>query len=211
MSKAQELAKSVAESVKGYVERRLSGLSDSIAQIREELDAYALDLKSIAARAPEPGPAGKDGRDAASIEVVDMDEFRSYPRGTFAHYRGGLVRAFRKTDSMEDWKGSLEKHGWAVAMNGVADVAYEQKGERTVVIRTVMTDGTERSIEHSTPTMIYRGVWKERDHQPGDTVTWGGSLWHCDEPTSEKPGSKGWTLAAKRGRDGKDLTGDDRR
>ncbi|HDK7109809.1 TPA: phage portal protein, partial [Klebsiella pneumoniae] len=32
------------------------------------------------------------------------------------------------------------------------------------------------------------------------------SLWHCDEQTQDKPGetgSKGWTLAAKRGRDGR--------
>lgn len=64
------------------------------------------------------------------------------------------------------------------------------------------------SVELGVPAMIYRGVYKEgSEYEKGDTVTWGGSLWHCDtEKTAEKPDSseKHWTLAAKRGRDGKD-------
>jgi hypothetical protein len=35
-------------------------------------------------------------------------------------------------------------------------------------------------------------------------VTWGGALWHCDAPTKDKPGTENWTLAVKKGRDGKD-------
>lgn len=55
------------------------------------------------------------------------------------------------------------------------------------------------------PTMLYRGVFKEGSrYERGDTVTWGGSLWHCDEPTTSKPGDEHWTLASKKGRDGKD-------
>ncbi|WP_412474734.1 hypothetical protein ACK83U_00880 [Rhizobium sp. WW22] len=62
-------------------------------------------------------------------------------------------------------------------------------------------------VELAVPAMIYRGVYREAEYQRGDTVTWGGSLWHCDaDGTKEKPGdgSRSWTLAAKRGRDGKD-------
>lgn len=61
------------------------------------------------------------------------------------------------------------------------------------------------SVELGFPVMIYRGVFKEgQQYQKGDTVTWGGSLWHCDaDKTLEKPDSaaKHWTLAAKKGRD----------
>ncbi|QOF71466.1 hypothetical protein IG197_27620 [Aminobacter sp. SR38] len=85
---------------------------------------------------------------------------------------------------------------------------------------TVMDDGRtvllsfERSdlsykIELGFPVMLYRGVFTEREYERGDTVTWAGSLWHCDAAkTTEKPGegSSSWTLAAKRGRDGKDGT-----
>lgn len=62
-------------------------------------------------------------------------------------------------------------------------------------------------VELGFPVMIYRGVFKEGEYSKGDTVTWGGSLWHCDaEKTKEKPGdgSTAWTLCAKKGRDGKD-------
>lgn len=54
---------------------------------------------------------------------------------------------------------------------------------------------------------LYRGVWTEgKSYAPGDRVTWGGSEWHCNEPTMSKPGEglKAWTLCVKRGRDGKD-------
>lgn len=66
-----------------------------------------------------------------------------------------------------------------------------------------------QDVVRSEKSLKYRGV-----HEPnvaydvGDTVTLGGSLWHCNVLTKERPGegSKAWTLAVKRGRDGKDLT-----
>ena len=66
-----------------------------------------------------------------------------------------------------------------------------------------------QDVVRSEKSLKYRGV-----HEPsvaydtGDTVTHGGSLWHCNVLTKERPGegSKAWTLAVKRGRDGKDLT-----
>lgn len=63
------------------------------------------------------------------------------------------------------------------------------------------------SREIGVPTMIYRGVYREGVYQKGDTVTFGGSLWHSNKDgNTEKPdtGTGAWTLAAKRGRDGKD-------
>jgi hypothetical protein len=60
--------------------------------------------------------------------------------------------------------------------------------------------------ELRTALMIYRGVFKPGDsYELGDTVTWAGSLWHCNGATVEKPGDgETWTLAVKKGRDGKD-------
>lgn len=56
------------------------------------------------------------------------------------------------------------------------------------------------------PGMTYKGVYDEaQQYERGDCVTWGGSLYHCDESTTEKPGNgKGWTLAVKKGRDAKE-------
>lgn len=86
------------------------------------------------------------------------------------------------------------------------DVAQKEDG-RTIEL-TFADDEQTFTAELAFPVMIYRGVYKEgQTYAKGDTVTWGGSLWHCDvDGTTEKPdgGEKHWTLAAKRGRDGKD-------
>jgi integrin beta 3 len=61
-------------------------------------------------------------------------------------------------------------------------------------------------VQFKTDAQIYRGVWKAGDaYEPGDTVTWGGSLFVCRRETIAKPETNDdWTLAVKRGRDGKD-------
>lgn len=65
----------------------------------------------------------------------------------------------------------------------------------------------DRACEFQLATPEYCGVFKEgQAYEPGDMVTWGGSLWHCDKATAEKPTPENWTLAAKKGRDGKDAT-----
>lgn len=76
-------------------------------------------------------------------------------------------------------------------------------------ILTLSLENDELRVTHELqlPTMIYRGVFKDDvTYVQGDTVTWGGSLWHCDAETTEKPGegSAAWRLCAKKGRDGKD-------
>jgi hypothetical protein len=40
-------------------------------------------------------------------------------------------------------------------------------------------------------------------YEPADCATWAGSMWHCNEATSTRPGdgSKFWTLMVKAGRD----------
>jgi hypothetical protein len=64
----------------------------------------------------------------------------------------------------------------------------------------------EKAFTFKWPTVIYRNVFKEGEqYEAGDMVTWGGSLWHCDKATSAKPGTDDWTLACKKGRDGKDV------
>jgi len=56
--------------------------------------------------------------------------------------------------------------------------------------------------------MEYKGTYRAGErYVPGNFVTDGGSVWHCNTPTEERPGSGGeaWTLAVKRGASGKDL------
>ena len=53
--------------------------------------------------------------------------------------------------------------------------------------------------------LSYAGVWKEGEaYAAGEIVTLGGSAWHCNAPTSSRPGDdSSFTLMVKRGRDGR--------
>lgn len=142
-------------------------------------------------------PAPQDGRDATALEILPaIDDQKSFPRGTYATHQGGLWRAYEKTHGMR---------GWECLVDGVADIDVSMTGERlfSVVVRQSSGQCTEKTF--SLPVMLYRGVFRAGEtYHPGDTVTWGGSLWHCNSMTGDKPGeahSSGWTLAAKRGRD----------
>lgn len=152
--------------------------------------------------AAEPGKDGEDGRDALALEILPfIDEEKSYPRGSYATHNGGLWRAYEKTHGMR---------GWECLVDGVAGIDIQQSEQRSFTLTVNRTSGNSETKSFDVPVMIYQGVFKfGQEYLPGDTVTWGGSLWHCDEHTQDKPGeagSKGWTLAAKRGRDGRDKT-----
>ncbi|WP_239930496.1 phage gp6-like head-tail connector protein [Cronobacter sakazakii] len=149
-----------------------------------------------------PGRDGEDGRDALALEILPfIDEEKSYPRGSYATHNGGLWRAYEKTHGMR---------GWECVVDGVAGVEIERSEQRRFTLTVNRASGSSETKSFDVPVMIYKGVFKSgQEYLPGDTVTWGGSLWHCDEQTQDKPGetgSKGWTLATKRGRDGRDKT-----
>lgn len=75
--------------------------------------------------------------------------------------------------------------------------------KRTVLLSFSSKDGLDYKIELGFPAMIYRGIYSpEKEYMCGDTVTWGGHLWHCDiDKNNEKPSGEGWTMAVKKGRD----------
>jgi len=144
---------------------------------------------------------GEPGRDAAHIEILPaIEEGKAYPRGSYAKHLGGLWRSFETTSGMK---------GWECIVEGIARLEVEQDGERGLKAVAILSSGATSEKSLQLPAMIYRGVFSSGDYTPGDTVTWCGSLWHCETQTSDKPGepgSKGWRLAVKKGRDGKDGT-----
>ena len=93
---------------------------------------------------------------------------------------------------------------------GFEDVACSLAADgRTLALR-FERGGQSAQFDIALPAMVYRGVYEAgRVYQPGDTVTFGGSAWVCGATTNERPGEEasGWTLAVKRGRDGKDFAG----
>jgi integrin beta 3 len=88
---------------------------------------------------------------------------------------------------------------------GFGDLVAEYDGERRFTIRAVRDERTRDLGVFSIPAQVYRGVWQAGKYDAGDTVTWAGSMWHCNGATSDKPGdgSKAWTLCVKKGADGR--------
>ncbi|MGF6986542.1 hypothetical protein QFZ99_006083 [Paraburkholderia atlantica] len=92
-------------------------------------------------------------------------------------------------------------------MDGIAAVSIGRDGERGIAISVTRSSGAIERRVFVFPLLIYRRVFVQGQlYEPGDMVTWAGSVWHCNEPTDVKPDAdaRAWTLAVKRGRDGKD-------
>jgi len=171
------------------------GESIPVEQVQKMVDeAVAKALQNI----PVP-KNGEPGRDAVDIEILPaINPEKSYPRGTFATHLGGLFRSYQTTEGLK---------GWECIVDGIAEVECEKAGDRNFSLKVTRSSGPVAIKDIFSTQMIYRGVFTEGEFMPGDTVTWAGAMWHCDEKTSDKPGeigSKGWTLCVKKGRDGKD-------
>jgi hypothetical protein len=90
---------------------------------------------------------------------------------------------------------------------GFDDLEMDYDGERRVTFKFVQGERVKEFPTIVIPCQIYREVWKEGQfYERGDTVTWGGAVWHALACTNEKPipGNKTWRLAVKSGRDGRD-------
>ncbi|HHS9675086.1 TPA: phage gp6-like head-tail connector protein [Klebsiella pneumoniae] len=196
---AQDGKSVTPEDVRPLLQELVTAAVGEIPVPRDGKDYDPAVLKQAVEDAVAALPPAQDGRDALQLEIQPfIDEGKSYSRGSYATHNGGLWRAYEKTHGMR---------GWECIVDGVSDVDISMNGQRNFIVTVNRASGASEKKSFDIPTMVYRGVFKSGDeYLPGDTVTWGGSLWHCDEQTQDKPGetgSKGWTLAAKRGRDGR--------
>jgi hypothetical protein len=92
---------------------------------------------------------------------------------------------------------------------GFDELAVERRGERAIAVLARREGHTKEIGVLAFAWPAYRGVYVPgATYEPGDLVTWGGSVWHCDQATTSRPetpsGAAAWTLAIKRGRDGRD-------
>jgi len=165
----------------------------------EPLPDIAQMVKDAVAEMPKPddGKPGEDGKDALQLEILpSINPEKVYQRGTYAIHQGGLWRSYQKTTGMK---------GWECLVDGISDIDISQHDERNFTVTAIKSSGDKTEKKFSVPVMIYRDIFKDGEkYFPGDSVTWGGSVWYCNEATGDKPGedgSKGWKLAVKRGRD----------
>lgn len=241
---AQVRSFDVSAEVKAYIDEAIKLLP--VPQPPEPLE-FTFDIEGAIKDAVALIERPKDGLDGKSVTLDDVrplilsavkDAVDAIPKakdGVDGLDGVGLAGAMIDRDgelNLTTTKGEVIKLGKVVGTDGAKgdpgkngfslsdfDVALKEDG-RTLEFSF---DQGEQAyvVELAIPTMIYRGVFKEGvQYERGDTVTFGGSLWHCNGgdrdgqwkgTTDEKPGdgAKHWTLAAKRGRDGKDFKGPD--
>lgn len=191
--------------VREYLDKEVAPLKAENAELRERLKALedrpAPDV--IKGDPGEPGKdgsdgnPGKDGADGRGVKELLIDR----EGHLIATMDDGATKDLGPVNGKDGEPGKDGKDGF-----NLDDFDCEPIDERTIKM-TFVRGEVAHSYELQFPVVVYRGVFKDGDdYERGDMVTWGGSLWHCDTPTKEKPGTESWTLAAKKGRDGKDLT-----
>lgn len=172
------------------------GASVDLGEI-ERLIAERLDA---AITALPPARDGVDGKDGVSVSGAMIDRDGSL----ILTLSNGETRSPGVVVGRDGRDGDPGPPGRDALRVQDIDLTLEPDG-RTLLI--TLDDGdVSFAAEIGIPTMIYRGVFRDGDaYERGDTVTWAGSLWHCNIPTKDRPGesSDAWTLAVKRGRDAK--------
>ena len=126
-------------------------------------------------------------------------------KSAFIDREGSLVLTFSNGETKE--LGNVVGDDGKPGADGLGfdDLSVDYDGEKTL---TLKFNRGEQSKEFplALPIVMDRGVYKDgASYQAGDGVTWAGSFWIAQEDTADKPDTgKGWRLAGKKGRDGKD-------
>lgn len=186
-------------------------LEEALADVRREAQE-ALDSAIKSLPVPKDGKDGEPGKDGESFTLEDAEKLLDSKMARWEldferRANDALQRAIDRLPVPKDGKdGEPGKDG--VDGIGFDDLEFEYDGERTVALVFTKGDRVKR-FDVTLPVVIDRGVYKQgTDYEAGDGVTWGGSYWIAqkDAPTGKpgEPGSEGWRLAVKRGRDGRD-------
>lgn len=203
MFDGEAFGQQMVEIVRGYVATELAPIKAENEALRAEIDA----LKAVAPEKGEPGDpgekgeAGKDGepgRDGADgKDGVGLADALIDSEGNLV-----LTMTDGRTKSLGRVHGNNGEDGKTFTLD---DFDIVPTDERTIEM-SFQNGQVKHTFELEFPVPVYRDVWNEKaEYRRGDMVSWGGSVWHCDEPKGLKPDApeSGWTLAVKRGRDGK--------
>jgi hypothetical protein len=149
------------------------------------------------------GKDGENGKDGAGLADALIDH-----EGTLVlTFTDGTVKSLAKVVGRDGLDGKDGKDGEAGPIGlGFDDLDLSLHEDGRTVLMSFERGDTKQTFELGFPVVLDRGVFKDGEaYEKGDAVTWAGSLWIAQEPTTEKPETgKGWRLAVKRGRDGTD-------
>lgn len=165
-------------------------VSELLAPVKEQVADF---LKAI--------PIPKDGQSVTVAEVVEA----LTPCLELLHNRWALDFERRAQDVLIAACDRIPKPKDGLDGMGFEDIEIAHDGERRFCFR-LSRDGQVKEFPFVLPAIIHRGLFVESTpYEKGDAVTWGGSLWISakDDPEGKPGESKDWSLASKRGRDGK--------
>jgi hypothetical protein len=191
-------------------EKGADGKNVSAEQMREVVDAVVAQLLACV---PTPkdgndgtagadgnqGPPGQDGKSITLEDVLPvLESMQAKWALDFERRAQALFQdAIKTMPKPKDGNDGL----------GFDDLTVERKDFRHYVLRFTRGDQV-KEFNLDVPMLVYRGVYKrDEDYSVGDLVSWGGHMYHRDEPQAERrvdpdKTASGWTQCVKRGNDG---------
>ncbi len=188
-----------------------------------DLDAVRAMIAEEVAKLP-PAVDGKDGRDGvdgapgvngkdADPEVICsmlVDEIAKIPPAPAGKDGADGLNGKDGTDGRDGLAGVPGRDG-KDGLHGKDGLGFEHMEEELrdggrVFVRRYRRGDEVKEFEHKTVMPVYRLIWQaEREYEPGDQVTWRGSIWTSLENTKSKPGdgNPAWILSVKCGADGR--------
>lgn len=196
----------IAESVQKYFEANPVKVPEAPAALSPTDEQVSRVVnKHLSDNPPAPGARGLDALEIVILPSINQE--RSYAKGTYARWGGGVIRALRDTEP----GNPIETGCWDVVMDGVKAIEVHPLGGAEFAVKSIMTGGASHIAKMSAPTFddSYKDIWKESagEYKRGDIVTHKGSVWLAKSTTLERPGTgEGWKLIVKAGKDGRDLS-----
>lgn len=219
---ASDLAQIVREEVeKAFSEVKLpeDGKSVTVEDIKTLLSEM-VDAAVKALPAPKDGADGKDA-DMAELKLhvhelvkniqppapPTIDEVAAVFERRFSDLTLSWERQARDTFEKAVDRMPAPKDGRDALTLESFDLSLAEDGRTVTVKMQAGATVLEKSLKIAS--VIDRGAYKSQsEYECGDAVTHGGSLWIAQQDAPEGApgmGGKGWRLAVKKGRDGKDL------
>jgi integrin beta 3 len=229
-----EVAAFMASEVRAYVERTVPVMLEQreaplLARIAE-LESQVKSIEAVPGPAGPAGPQGERGEagetGAAGRDGTDGAKGEPGPAGPAGETGPQGERGADGTAGPAGVDGAPGERGADGAKGIDGRDGRDGKDGRDGIATRDEIDAAFKSLfaEHETahveritsaikaalPDLRFCGVWRDGEHyNEGNLVVCGGSLFHCNETgTADRIGNgptKGWTMVAQRGRDGRDL------
>jgi hypothetical protein len=194
-------------------------IATDLGHLRERV--AVAEVKAVPGPPGPPGPAGRDGmaRDDLTALMDRVTALEQAEPPVPARVEQALTEAVKDLGSLRERVAVAEVKAvqgppgpsgppGRDGVDGVSwdEIAVAKDGDRTLMMTATKGDRIKELGRVTFDVEIYKGIWVDGvTYQTGDCVTRDGSEWHCNEPTTSRPGdSKTWTLKVKRGRDGRD-------